>query len=62
MQWGKPKPRNPETQNPESCPNRVHQWGLIHEPFGYKSSDLTVCPEGQKARCRFLMASRHVTL
>ena len=26
--------------------DEFHQWGLIHEPFGFKSSDLTDCPEG----------------
>ena len=25
--------------------DEFHQWGLIHEPFGFKSSDLTDCPE-----------------
>ena len=33
----------------------VHQWGLIHEPFGLKSSDLTNFHIGQKVRCRFSM-------
>ena len=24
--------------------DEVHQWGLIHAPFGYKPSALTICP------------------
>ena len=31
--------------------DEFHQWGLIHEPFGFKSSDLTDCPEELVKKC-----------